>query len=117
MCGIVGILRWDGRSVDPTDLDRMNHTLIHRGPDEQGGLTRGSFGMAMRRLSVIDVAGGHQPLSNEDGQYPSSATAKYTTTANCGLNCARPAIRLKRVPTRKYWCTPTNSLATGLLTA
>src|SRR5688500_10937650 len=44
----------------------MNAPLVHRGPDDQGVAVLGETGLAMRRLSIIDVAGGHQPLANED---------------------------------------------------
>ncbi len=45
----------------------MNSTLIHRGPDDEGSYTSGPVGLAMRRLSIIDLAAGHQPICNEDG--------------------------------------------------
>ena len=48
-------------------LDRMNGTLAHRGPDDEGSYVSGPVGLAMRRLSIIDLDSGHQPLSNEDG--------------------------------------------------
>jgi len=48
-------------------LHSMNATLRHRGPDDEGYYTAPGVGLAMRRLSIIDVAGGHQPISNEDG--------------------------------------------------
>ncbi len=48
-------------------LDRMNGTLTHRGPDDEGSYVSGPVGLAMRRLSIIDLDSGHQPLSNEDG--------------------------------------------------
>ncbi len=68
MCGICGILYFDGkRKPDEASLKRMNHTLFHRGPDDEGLVIRGQAGLAMRRLSIIDLCTGHQPLSNEDG--------------------------------------------------
>jgi asparagine synthase (glutamine-hydrolysing) len=65
MCGIVGILDMQGRPVDPTWIDRMNNSIVHRGPDDSGSYVRDSVGVGMRRLSIIDVAGGHQPVHNE----------------------------------------------------
>src|SRR3989442_2583073 len=64
MCGICGTA---GRSTDR--LAAMSVALRHRGPDDHGAYVSpsGSVGIAARRLSIIDVAGGHQPLSNEDG--------------------------------------------------
>src|SRR2546427_7684579 len=68
MCGICGVFEYRiGRPVDRALLRRMNDTLVHRGPDEEGFLERPGVGLAVRRLSIIDVQGGHQPLSNEDG--------------------------------------------------
>jgi asparagine synthase (glutamine-hydrolysing) len=69
MCGIAGIFDRSGAS-DPRCaeiLARMTRTLIHRGPDDEGYLVDGPVGLGFRRLSIIDLAGGHQPLSNEDG--------------------------------------------------
>ena len=68
MCGICGQLRPD-RS-DPVEgefLRAMNHTLRHRGPDTEGYEVRAGVGLAISRLAIIDVAGGQQPISNEDG--------------------------------------------------
>ncbi len=56
-----------GKAVDPEHLRRMNQTLLHRGPDEGGEFIRPGVGLAVRRLSIIDVAEGHQPFYNEDG--------------------------------------------------
>lgn len=67
MCGICGIVANDAwRPVDPRALAAMCGTLIHRGPDSAGQVIRGAAGLAMRRLAIIDVAGGEQPLANED---------------------------------------------------
>ncbi len=67
MCGIAGILYRDGqRPVAPGALASMAAALAHRGPDDEGTLIDGSVGLTMRRLAVIDVAGGRQPIWNED---------------------------------------------------
>src|SRR2546427_9784981 len=66
MCGIVGVVDLQGRSVDPSWIDSMSDSIVHRGPDESGSDVRGSVGLGMRRLSIIDVAGGNQPVYNED---------------------------------------------------
>lgn len=66
MCGIVGVVDLQGRPVDPSWVDSMNDLIAHRGPDDSGSYVRGSVGLGMRRLSIIDVAGGHQPVYNED---------------------------------------------------
>ncbi len=68
MCGIAGVVEFNrSAEVDPQVLRRMCAAMVHRGPDDEGIYTDGRIGLAMRRLSIIDVAAGHQPLSNEDG--------------------------------------------------
>lgn len=69
MCGIAGWYRRGGRPVDQDTLVRQCDRLVHRGPDDFGYLTDGDFGFGMRRLSIIDLAGGHQPISSPDGRY------------------------------------------------
>ncbi len=64
MCGIVG-LHLTGRALRRADLDAMNETIVHRGPDGEGAHVDGSFGIGMRRLSIIDLEGGWQPIPNE----------------------------------------------------
>lgn len=66
MCGICGILNLRGAPVQAEALKRMNAVLAHRGPDDEGFYLDGPVGLAMRRLSIIDVTGGHQPIPNED---------------------------------------------------
>src|SRR5262245_64158146 len=69
MCGFVGIVLPDGpERVDRTLLDRMRDDLRHRGPDDAGTWVDGRVGLAHRRLSIIDLASGRQPLTNEDGR-------------------------------------------------
>src|ERR1700736_3402195 len=67
MCGIAGIVRTEREhAVDAASVQAMCATLMHRGPDEGGIHTGGPVGLGMRRLSIIDVAGGSQPIYNED---------------------------------------------------
>src|SRR5437899_2587240 len=67
MCGIVGIVNLDPReSVDEALLKRMRDVLRHRGPDGEGLWTEGPVGLGHRRLAIVDVAGGQQPMPNED---------------------------------------------------
>jgi asparagine synthase (glutamine-hydrolysing) len=66
MCGIAGIVNFDGNRVDPALLDRMIGVVRHRGPDECGIHTDKQAGLAHARLSIIDVASGQQPMHNED---------------------------------------------------
>jgi asparagine synthase (glutamine-hydrolysing) len=66
MCGICGIATTKG-AVDRDRLAAMSATLVHRGPDADGAFSDGGVGLAARRLAIIDLAGGDQPISNEDG--------------------------------------------------
>jgi asparagine synthase (glutamine-hydrolysing) len=67
MCGICGIFNYTtARPAEAGVLGAMNDALVHRGPDEAGCLLDGEVGVAMRRLSIIDLAGGTQPIWNED---------------------------------------------------
>lgn len=66
MCGICGVVSIDGIPVKRASLARMNHQIVHRGPDDEGFFVEGNVGLAARRLSIIDIATGHQPISNED---------------------------------------------------
>ena len=66
MCGIHGIYRFDGTPPSSEALAAMGEMTRHRGPDDAGMHIDGPCGIAMRRLSIIDLAGGHQPLSNAD---------------------------------------------------
>jgi len=69
MCGIVGIVKFDSRETpEETRLKRMRDVLRHRGPDGEGLWLEGPVGLGHRRLSIVDVAGGHQPMANEDGR-------------------------------------------------
>lgn len=67
MCGIVGTVHSSEKGpVDGQILHRMNSSLMHRGPDDEGYWIHENVGLAMRRLSIIDLEGGHQPISNEE---------------------------------------------------
>lgn len=67
MCGICGIYRFDYKAIDKNVLVEMNNKMIRRGPDDEGYLIDNNIGLAMRRLSIIDIHGGRQPISNETG--------------------------------------------------
>ena len=67
MCGIAGIVASEPRAVvHASAIHRMCQTLVHRGPDDEGFRVMDGAGIGMRRLSIIDLAGGHQPIHNED---------------------------------------------------
>ena len=70
MCGICGVIQLHGEKrqvVDRERLDWMTDLLTHRGPDDRGTFQEDGVALGVRRLSIIDVAGGHQPLANEAG--------------------------------------------------
>src|SRR5437762_10969531 len=67
MCGICGQYNFgDGAPVAPRDVEVMNATIAHRGPDDDGYLIHGPLGFGFRRLSIIDLASGHQPMSDAE---------------------------------------------------
>jgi asparagine synthase (glutamine-hydrolysing) len=67
VCGIVGYLNLDrAQPADSARITAMCATIVHRGPDDQGVMTDGPVGLGMRRLAIIDVASGRQPIANED---------------------------------------------------
>lgn len=67
MCGLAGIYNFKSlEPVSPIVLKAMTDTLVHRGPDDEGFYISGSVGLGHRRLSIIDLGGGHQPITNED---------------------------------------------------
>ena len=66
MCGIAGWWSPDGGPIDQAGLGRMTRALAHRGPDGEGFLIEPGIGLGHRRLSIIDPAGGAQPIANED---------------------------------------------------
>ena len=69
MCGIAGWYRRSGRPVSEQIVTAQCDQILHRGPDDSGVFTDGDVGLGMRRLSIIDVAGGHQPIFSPDARY------------------------------------------------
>jgi asparagine synthase (glutamine-hydrolysing) len=69
MCGIAGWYRRSGRPVPREIIAGQCDRIVHRGPDDSGYYAEGDFGFGMRRLSIIDIAGGHQPIFTPDGRY------------------------------------------------
>ncbi len=67
MCGICGVYNYkNNEPVTPEDVKKMTQTMVHRGPDDEGFYFNGSLGLGFRRLSIIDLQGGHQPMSDRD---------------------------------------------------
>ena len=68
MCGICGIYQLHASEpIESDEIQAMCYTLVHRGPDDHGIFVDNNVGLGMRRLSIIDVKGGRQPIANEDG--------------------------------------------------
>ena len=68
MCGIAGKINFDpDHKIDEFELKSMTDSLYDRGPDDEGFYLNKNIGLGFRRLSIIDLSTGHQPLSNEDG--------------------------------------------------
>ncbi len=72
MCGFAGIYRWDGSKVSESQIKRMSDTIAHRGPDDEGFYVssepQANAGLGFRRLSIIDLSGGHQPMTTDEGR-------------------------------------------------
>ncbi len=71
MCGICGVVQIEGeprRVLAPGVIDRMTDVMTHRGPDDRGTYEADGVALGVRRLSIVDVAGGHQPVTSEDGR-------------------------------------------------
>src|SRR5260221_9730686 len=66
MCGIAGFWRWRGSAAE-AEVRAMCDQIVHRGPDDEGVRVDGGCAIGMRRLSIIDLNTGHQPISKEDG--------------------------------------------------
>jgi asparagine synthase (glutamine-hydrolysing) len=67
MCGIAGQFNFERREpVDRDTIVRMARSIAHRGPDDEGFFIAGPVGLGFRRLSIIDLAGGHQPMSDPE---------------------------------------------------
>jgi asparagine synthase (glutamine-hydrolysing) len=91
VCGICGKLNFDReKSVSPSLLKAMADAIYHRGPDDEGFYRSGAVGLGFRRLSIIDLNTGHQPLSNED-----------ETVWNSARNCSAKDTRSKPTPIRR----------------
>jgi len=69
MCGIAGWYRRSGARVSTAAVTAQCNTIVHRGPDDSGTFIDGDFGFGMRRLSIIDLEHGHQPMFTPDGRH------------------------------------------------
>ena len=113
MCGIVGIVESD---LEPAGRGRRSRSAwcgrcIHRGPDEEGSVTLPGVGLGMRRLAIVDLAGGQQPFTNETGDIQIVANGEIYNFRELQQRArGRTATRSARAtPTSRSWSTPTSS--------
>ncbi|MCK4815015.1 asparagine synthetase B, partial [bacterium] len=67
MCGITGKINFNRESaINTSEIKQMTDVILHRGPDDEGIYIKGNIGLGFRRLSIIDLVTGHQPLANEN---------------------------------------------------
>lgn len=90
MCGIVGLRRFDGERADPRLLAAMTETLAHRGPDEQGLWCEGPVGLGHRRLRVIGLDTGHQPMTDPTGRFQLSFNGEILNFRELGRQLGLP---------------------------
>ena len=85
MCGIAGQFNFQrSEPVERETIVRMARSIAHRGPDDEGFFIAGALGLGFRRLSIIDLAGGHQPMSDlQKKPSGSCSTARFTTSKSC----------------------------------
>src|SRR3989442_13622283 len=82
MCGICGVA--GGGSESRELVQRMCSTLAHRGPDDEGSIQLDGVTLGMRRLSIIDLAGGHQPIHNTDSNVGGAQNGGIFNTLDLG---------------------------------
>ena len=82
MCGICGIFNLDDKPATSDLIKKMNTTMIHRGPDGDGIFADRNVGLGHRRLSIIDLSTGDQPMSSSDGQVTIAFMVKFTIFRN-----------------------------------
>ncbi len=97
MCGIAGWYRRGGRPVSIEVIALQCDRIRHRGPDDAGCMVDGDFGFGMRRLSIIDIEGGHQPLSTQGGRYSVVFNGEIVkSSSTCGANWSHASASARR---------------------
>lgn len=89
MCGIFGYFHRGGRSLTPETLRAMGDAIQHRGPDDQGVFSAPGLALGNQRLSIIDLAGGHQPFISDDGQIVVVQNGEIFNHVELALDLAR----------------------------
>ena len=109
MCGIAG--KVGQVRVSESEVLRMCEAIAHRGPDDSGTFVEGNVGLGMRRLSIVDVAGGHQPMSNEDGSVVVVFNGEIYNFPSLYEELVGKGTASRPGPTPKRWCTFTRRTA------
>ena len=103
MCGIIGIINQTRPEVPAALLNCMRDTLARRGPDGEGSYVEGSVGMAMRRLSIIDIEGGQQPFFSRNRSVVAFQNGEIYNHLSLKRNWRRLAFCSSATATPKSW--------------
>ena len=95
MCGIVGQFSFSNQPVAASTIQAMCRTIVHRGPDDEGVFTAGQVGLGMRRLSIIDLSGGHQPMHSADGRFTIVFNGEIYNYREIRTSLERQGVRFK----------------------
>ena len=98
MCGICGVVQVGGEPrevISPDVLDRMTDVMTHRGPNDRGTFQADGIALGVRRLSIVDLAGGHQPVTNEDGRIVAVQNGELYNHVDVRAALARDGHRLE----------------------
>ncbi|WP_368369486.1 hypothetical protein [Ruminococcus sp. RTP21484sp1_RTP31003st1_F6_RTP31003_210430] len=101
MCGICGFTGY--RQDQKTVIERMMKAIEHRGPDSEGSFCREKITLGFRRLSIIDLEDGQQPMESADGNLHIVFMEKSMIIKNCGQNLRLSAFLFAPIPIRKFW--------------
>jgi asparagine synthase (glutamine-hydrolysing) len=102
MCGIAGQFNFQrGKPIERETIVRMARSVAHRGPDDEGFFIAGPVGLGFRRLSIIDLASGHQPMSDAEETVWIIFNGEIYNYKELRGNCKARAISLERIRTRK----------------
>ena len=83
MCGIAGVFDPSGRPIEPGLMVRMISAMRHRGPDDEGFFEDGGLALGFRRLSIVDLSGGHQPMTTDCGRFTIVFNGEIYNHRNC----------------------------------
>ena len=101
MCGICGFTGY--RQDQKTVIERMMKAIEHRGPDSEGSFCREKITLGFRRLSIIDLEDGQQPMESADGNLHIVFNGEIYDYKNCGKNLRLSAFLFAPIPIRKFW--------------